>query len=177
MGKKLTNNLKLKILSVFLAFFVWLAVTNISNPDVTATKEVPLEVLNEDVLSTNGKTYELIDNRTTVTVAYKVRTPVSYTHLLCTFFLRALPFLAFGGSQKMPDWLDRLGKTLPSAIMAVLIVYCLKDVGSDVVHIGLPKIAAVVIVALSYKLKHNTLVSIAVGTAGYMILLRVAAML
>ena len=47
MGKKLTNNLKLKILSVFLAFFVWLAVTNISNPDVTATKEVPLEVLNE----------------------------------------------------------------------------------------------------------------------------------
>ena len=86
---------------------------------------------------------------------------------LCTFFLRALPFLAFGGSQKMPDWLDRLGKTLPSAIMAVLIVYCLKDVGSDVVHIGLPKIAAVVIVALSYKWKHNTLVSIAVGTAGY----------
>ena len=81
---------------------------------------------------------------------------------LCTFFLRALPFLAFGGSQKMPDWLDRLG---------------LKDVGSDVVHIGLPKIAAVVIVALSYKWKHNTLVSIAVGTAGYMILLRVAAML
>ena len=61
--------------------------------------------------------------------------------------------------------------------MAVLIVYCLKDVGSDVVHIGLTKIAAVVIVALSYKWKHNTLVSIAVGTAGYMILLRVAAML
>ena len=74
MGKKLTNNLKLKILSVFLAFFVWLAVTNISNPDVTATKEVPLEVLNEDVLSANGKTYELLDNRSTVTVAYKVRT-------------------------------------------------------------------------------------------------------
>ena len=42
---------------------------------------------------------------------------------LCTFFLRALPFLAFRGTQKMPDWLDRLGKTLPAAIMAVLIVY------------------------------------------------------
>ena len=46
---------------------------------------------------------------------------------LCTFFLRALPFLAFSGAQKMPDWLDRLGKTLPSAIMAVLIVYCLSS--------------------------------------------------
>lgn len=96
---------------------------------------------------------------------------------LCTFFLRALPFLAFGGSQKMPDWLDRLGKTLPSAIMAVLIVYCLKDVGDDVIQIGLPKAAAVAIVALTYKWKHNTLVSIAVGTAGYMILLRLAALL
>ena len=41
---------------------------------MTATKEVPLEVLNEDVLSANGKTYELLDNRSTVTVAYKVRT-------------------------------------------------------------------------------------------------------
>ena len=34
----------------------------------------------------------------------------------CLLFWGALPFLAFGGSQKMPDWLDRLGKTLPSAI-------------------------------------------------------------
>ena len=70
-----------------------------------------------------------------------------------------------------------IGKNTSLSDLAVLIVYCLKDVGSDVVHIGLPKIAAVVIVALSYKWKHNTLVSIAVGTAGYMILLRVAAML
>ena len=31
-------------------------------------------MLNEDVLSANGKTYELLDNRSTVTVAYKVRT-------------------------------------------------------------------------------------------------------
>lgn len=95
---------------------------------------------------------------------------------LCTFFLRALPFLAFRGTQKMPDWLNRLGKTLPAAIMAVLIVYCLKDVGSNVRQIGFPKIAAVAVVALTYKWKHNTLVSIAVGTAGYMILLRLMAM-
>ena len=52
-----------------------------------------------------------------------------------------------------------------------------EDAGNDVIRMGLPKIAAVVIVALSYKWKHNTLVSIAVGTAGYMILLRLAAIL
>ena len=95
----------------------------------------------------------------------------------CTLLMRALPFTLLGKRQEIPEVIRYLGNLLPAAIMAVLIVYCLKDVGSDVVHIGLPKIAAVVIVALSYKWKHNTLVSIAVGTAGYMILLRVAAML
>lgn len=94
---------------------------------------------------------------------------------LCTFFLRALPFLAFGGDQKMPPWLDCLGKTLPSAIMAVLIVYCLKNVGDDVIRMGIPQLAAVAIVAVTYKWKHNTLVSIAVGTAAYMVFLRMAA--
>lgn len=43
-----------------------------------------------------------------------------------TFGLRALPFLAFSGSRKMPASLERLGQALPSAIMAVLIVYCIE---------------------------------------------------
>ena len=38
--------------------------------------------------------------------------------------------------------------------------------------IGLPKLAAVVMVMLSYHLSRNTLVSIFVGTAGYMLLIR-----
>ena len=73
----------------------------------------------------------------------------------------------------MPVWLDRLGQVLPAAIMAVLIVYCLKDVGSDLRGIAFPKGIAVVVVAVSYKWKHNTLISIAVGTGLYMVLLRV----
>lgn len=74
MGKKLSDNLGLKILSVFLAFFVWLAVVNISNPDMTDTQEVPLEILNESILEASGKTYELLYDKLTVTVSYKVRT-------------------------------------------------------------------------------------------------------
>lgn len=74
MGKKLSNNLGLKILSVFLAFFVWLAVVNISNPEKPGSQEVPLEILNGDVLEASGKTYELVGDRTSVTVSYKVRT-------------------------------------------------------------------------------------------------------
>jgi branched-subunit amino acid transport protein AzlD len=88
-----------------------------------------------------------------------------------TFSLRALPFLLFHGDRKMPQKLTKLGEVLPSAIMAVLIIYCLKDVPSDWGKIGVPKLIAVAVVALSYKWKHNTLLSILSGTACYMLIL------
>ena len=87
---------------------------------------------------------------------------------VCTFLLRSFPFLVFSGGRKMPDWLQRLGQALPAAIMAVLIVYCLKDVGTDVVSIGIPKLFAVLLVVVSYKWKHNTFLSICMGTGVYM---------
>lgn len=79
MEKKLSNNLGLKILSVFLAFFVWLAVVNISNPEMTGAQEVPLEILSGNVLEASGKAYELTGDRNSVTVTYKVRTLDSAT--------------------------------------------------------------------------------------------------
>ena len=82
------------------------------------------------------------------------------TSAVITLGLRAFPFLVFGKQRRMPDKLVRLGDMLPSAIMAVLVIYCL------------PKLAAVVMVMLSYRLSRNTLVSIFVGTAGYMLLIR-----
>ena len=65
-------------------------------------------------------------------------------------------FLVFS-KRHMPEKLVQLGEMLPSAIMAVLVVYCLKDAGTDWFGIGLPKLAAVVIVALAYRLSRNTL--------------------
>ena len=90
-----------------------------------------------------------------------------------TFMLRALPFLAFRGMKTMPVRLRRLGDMLPSAIMAVLIIYCLKDVGDDFMEDGLWRLAAVGVVAVTYKWKHQTLLSIVSGTVFYMVLLAV----
>lgn len=73
MGKRLTNNLGLKLISVFLAFFVWLAVVNIANTETDGSREVPLEIVNGSVLTASGKTYEIIGNVDTVTVSYKIR--------------------------------------------------------------------------------------------------------
>ncbi len=88
-----------------------------------------------------------------------------------TFGLRALPFLIFSGERKMPDWLQKLGEMLPSAIMAVLIIYCLKDAPSDFAGTGIQKLLAVLVVAVSYHFKRGTFFSIFLGTAVYMLLL------
>ena len=68
-----TNNLVLKISSLAIAFFVWIIVINISNPIVTRSQMVPLEVVNSDIIADAGKTYSLT-SANTVTVSYEVRT-------------------------------------------------------------------------------------------------------
>ncbi len=77
MKEKLINNLGLKILSVFLAFFVWLVVMNVSNPLVTGSEEVALDIVNDQVLTAAGRTYEISGKRT-VTVMYDVHTRDDY---------------------------------------------------------------------------------------------------
>lgn len=89
-----------------------------------------------------------------------------------TFALRALPFIAFSGKRKLPAWLERLGATLPPAIMAVLIVYCLKDIPSDYQSAAIPKLAGVAATVAAYRWKHNTLLGLIAGTAVYMLLIR-----
>lgn len=89
---------------------------------------------------------------------------------ICTLLLRALPFLVFRDGRTMPEWLKKLGDVLPSAIMAVLIVYCLKDGIIREEWRLVPELIAVAVVVGSYLWKHNTLVSILLGTACYMVL-------
>ena len=89
-----------------------------------------------------------------------------------TFALRALPFAAFRGDRAMPAWLERLGRTLPSAIMAVLVVYCLKDMSFASPAGFLPYLIAGAVVAGLYLWKNNTLLSIVCGTVCYMLLVQ-----
>ena len=88
-----------------------------------------------------------------------------------TFSLRALPFVIFHGNRKMPKWLERIEKSLPAMIMSILIIYCLKDIGDNMFGVGIPRLLAVAITGGSYKLWHNTFVSMAAGTLSYMGLL------
>lgn len=85
--------------------------------------------------------------------------------------LRALPFAVFSGKRKMPPWLERLGTMLPSAVMAALLVYCFRDALTAFDLSGGAKVLSAVVTALVYRLRHNTLLAVAAGTALCMALL------
>ena len=90
-----------------------------------------------------------------------------------TFGLRAFPFLVFRGERELPKLMKDLGDILPASVMAVLIIYCLKDAPADFAGTGIWQLVGIAVTAVSYKLKHNTFLSLVLGTACYMILLRI----
>lgn len=90
-----------------------------------------------------------------------------------TAALRFIPFAVFSANRKTPEIIVYLGKFLPYAIMAMLVVYCLKSVNLLVSPFGLPELIGVLVVVLLHIWKRNTLLSIAVGTACYMLLVQI----
>jgi len=66
-----------------------------------------------------------------------------------------------------------LGNSLPPAIIATLVVYCLKEINFFSGNHGFPELIAVSVVALLHIWKKNTLISIGFGTIIYMILIQV----
>ena len=91
---------------------------------------------------------------------------------LVTIALRFLPFLIFGENRKTPPLIAYLGQVLPYAIMAMLVVYCLKAVDFTAAPFGIPEIIGCAVVALLHIRKRNTLLSIGAGTVAYMFLVQ-----
>ena len=88
----------------------------------------------------------------------------------CTFALRLLPFLIFRkGSSPIVSY---LGKVLPGAIMATLVVYCLRTTTFTSAGGFLPQAIAVAITAGLHLWKRNTLLSVCAGTVVYMCLVQ-----
>lgn len=56
MKSKLTYNLGLKVLSVFIAFALWLIVVNYDDPTISNTYSgIQVEIVNQDALTDQGK--------------------------------------------------------------------------------------------------------------------------
>lgn len=91
--------------------------------------------------------------------------------VLGTMTTRFLPFLIFSEKRPTPAFIQYIGRYLPSAVFGMLVIYCLKDVRILSGTHGLPEIIAIAVIVILHKWKRQMLLSIAGGTACYMLLL------
>ena len=90
---------------------------------------------------------------------------------IVTLFTRTLPFLLFKNHKNA--FIEYLGEVLPYAIMAMLVVYCLKDVHLLNGNHGICEMVGVGSVIILHMIKRNTLLSIFGGTLVYMLCVQV----
>lgn len=92
--------------------------------------------------------------------------------VLGTMATRFLPFLVFSGDKPAPKYIQYLGKALPAAFFGMLMVYCLKNVSILTGSHGIPELIAIAVVVSLHLWKRQMLLSIAVGTVCYMLLVQ-----
>lgn len=77
MKDRLINNIGLKIMSLLFAIALWMMVVNIDNPvDEETFRNIPVNVLNEEIFTTKASTYSILDNNETVSVTVRARRKV-----------------------------------------------------------------------------------------------------
>ncbi|MBR5933938.1 MAG: AzlD domain-containing protein [Treponema sp.] len=88
------------------------------------------------------------------------------------FSLRAFPFVLFS-KRNPPAILQFIEKYIPPMVMAVLVVYCFKDVNFGIKPFGIPEVAALTFTVGIHLIKNNPMLSIFGGTTLFMILSRI----
>ena len=91
---------------------------------------------------------------------------------LGTALTRFLPFVVFSDKRETPKYIHYLGAARPAAIFALLVVYCLKNVDILSGSHGIPELMAIAVTSALHLWKNEMLISIAGGTACYMLLVQ-----
>lgn len=91
-----------------------------------------------------------------------------------TAALRGLPFILFSTEKdtRVSRTIAYLGDVLPAALMAMLVIYCLRTVSFTTPAKFAPELLAGGATVLLYVWLKNTLVAIVGGTAAYMVLVQ-----
>lgn len=63
MKNKITNNISLKIISLFFAFLLWMVINNANDPTIDKTfTDIPVKLLNTELITDSGQVFEVMDN-------------------------------------------------------------------------------------------------------------------
>ena len=92
--------------------------------------------------------------------------------VLGTMLTRFLPFLIFSPKHPTPPFVQYLGKALPGAVFAMLVIYCLRNISLVQYSYGLPELIAIAATIGLHLWKRQMLLSIAGGTVLYMLLIQ-----
>ncbi|MBE6681834.1 MAG: branched-chain amino acid transporter AzlD [Ruminococcaceae bacterium] len=92
---------------------------------------------------------------------------------VCTMLTRAIPFLVFRDAEKVPKIILYLGKVLPPAVIATLVIYALRNTDVLAGTHGIPELIGVLCAGVLHWIWRNSFISIGVATVLYMILLRI----
>lgn len=90
---------------------------------------------------------------------------------LGTMITRFLPFILFPETKEPPKVVIYLSNVLPPAVMALLVVYCLRNTEITTGAHGIPELVSIIFIVIVHKWKNNVLLSILGGTVCYMLLL------
>lgn len=91
---------------------------------------------------------------------------------LVTLATRALPFFVFGADRPLPPYIRYLNTVLPTAVIAMLVVYCLKGTSLTSAPYGMPELISLAFLTIIHRRYKKMLVSIGGSTALYMILVQ-----
>ena len=94
--KRTWNNIGLKIISVLVAFGIWLMVVNTDDPEKTQPFNVTVTIENKEKLEEAGKVYRVIDNTDEVTIWVTARKSVIQS-------LRASDFKAIADFENLNE--------------------------------------------------------------------------
>lgn len=71
---KLSTNLGLKVIAFIFAVFLWFIVVNFDNPVGSSTfRDIPVQILNEDIITSAGEVYQVEGDKTVTVVVYATR--------------------------------------------------------------------------------------------------------
>ncbi|MCI1290166.1 MAG: AzlD domain-containing protein [Lactobacillus sp.] len=91
---------------------------------------------------------------------------------ITNFLTRCLPFAIFNDKKtKALPFVDGVGKFLPPAIMAMLVVYCFRNVNFSAQPYGLPELIASALTIAVHLWRKNMFLSLFTGTISYILLL------
>ena len=89
-----------------------------------------------------------------------------------TLSMRFLPYIIFPVGKPTPRFVQYLGKVLPGAVFAMLLIYCFRNISFISGTYGLPELIAVAVTVAVHLLTKQMTLSMALGTIVYMILVQ-----